>query len=322
MLPRTLSTAGLLLVLLAGCADGYRLERRIRAVNQDSRIAFLVLHYTDSGNERSLAVLSQPGHQVSVHYLVPEREPGAAGPYPVYQLVPEEQRAWHAGISAWQGSRMLNASSIGIEIVNRGVDERDAALPLQQRRWQAYPPAQLQAVGALARDIIERHAIAPDRVLGHSDVAPGRKLDPGPAFPWEWLYRHHGLGAWPDTARVVHFRRHHPWDGDLLAVQHKLARYGYAIDPSGRADAQTRAVLTAFQLHFRPRRYDGEADVETVAILDALLEKYRRWAGLAALPVSPPAPIPSLSGYCRSPSAAAGPSGAPRVAPAPPDPRL
>ncbi len=275
MLPRPLCLAALLL-LLTGCADGYRLDERIGSVNQDSRVAFLVLHYTDSGNARSLKVLSQAGHEVSAHYLVPEAKPGRWARYPVYRLVPEERRAWHAGVSGWQGSRMLNASSIGIEIVNRGFDERDAALPLGQRRWQPYSPAQLQAVARLARDIMARHGIAPERVLGHSDIAPGRKVDPGPAFPWEWLYRRHGIGAWPDDERVAHFRRHQPWDGNWLALQQKLARYGYAIEPSGRADAQTRAVLTAFQLHFRPRRFDGEADIETVAILDALLEKYRR----------------------------------------------
>jgi len=276
MPPRILCFACLLLGLLAGCADSYRVERRVRAVNQDSRVAFLVLHYTDSGNGRSLRVLSQPGHRVSAHYLVPESDPLPWTPYPVYQLVPEQQRAWHAGISAWQGNRMLNASSIGIEIVNRGFDERDLALPLDQRRWQPFPPAQLRAVALLARDIVARHAISPDRVLGHSDIAPGRKVDPGPAFPWEWLYRRHGIGAWPDGERVIHYRRAQPWDGDLPALQQKLARYGYAIEPSGQADEQTRAVLTAFQLHFRPRRFDGKADIETVAILDALLEKYHR----------------------------------------------
>ena len=195
-------------------------------------------------------------------------------PLPVYQLVPDDQRAWHAGRSRWHQYAGLNDSSLGIEIVNLGYDEKEAALPAHLRRWQPYTEAQIAALGALARELVERYQIPPTQVLGHSDVAPERKQDPGPRFPWRELALRYGVGAWPDEARVAALRQQGLPAWPPLIWQQQLARYGYGIAASGEWDAQSRAVMRAFQLHFRPAQVSGEPDAECQAILMALLERY------------------------------------------------
>lgn len=260
-----------LILLLAACQQQpYHLESH-PSPNQDSRIDFLILHYTDEDNAGSLLALTSPERQVSAHYLVPAGS--HQQPYPILQLVPDEQRAWHAGVSRWRGTPSLNATSLGIEIVNGGYAEKEAGLPLDQRHWQPFEAAQLAAVGALARDLVTRYHLRPTHVLGHSDVAPERKVDPGPLFPWQRLHDEFGVGAWPDEARVQAWlaapfpRSAGPW-------QQALARYGYGVEQTGEWDSMTHQVLRAFQLHFRPARYDGEPDQESWARLNALLERY------------------------------------------------
>ena len=257
------------LLALTACAaptletrDGYQVDRRYTAPGQSSRVRHLVLHYTDSDARRSLSTLTGP--HVSAHYVLTREAPK------VYQLVDESRRAWHAGASAWHSRTNLNDTSIGIEVVNRGPYQTPAG-----RAWTPYPSAQIDTLIALARDIVARHAIDPVDVVGHADIAPRRKIDPGPRFPWYRLYRA-GIGAWPETERVMAYqRRFMTSPPSLIQWQRALVAYGYPVDVTGRFDALTHDTLRAFQMHFRPTRHDGYPDAHSAAILWALLEKYR-----------------------------------------------
>ena len=263
-----------LLCLLAACVSPSLVERgtyyadtSLHARGADSRIRFLVMHYTESDEAKSLRTLT--GDSVSVHYVIPPQPRTERGMPVVYQLVPEAQRAWHAGVSAWQGTTELNAVSIGIENVNRG------PLDPQNRTWQPYPPGQVEALIRPSKDIVARYRIPPTRVVGHSDIAPQRKIDPGPLFPWHALAQA-GVGAWPDdasvAARLGGRDPHAPVD--VRELQLKLARYGYDVPIDGVLDARTRRVFAAFQMHFRQSDYAGNPDAESDAIAQALLDKY------------------------------------------------
>lgn len=262
-----------LILLLSACQPApYQLSSRYPSASQNERIAFLILHYTDEDDANSLRLLTEPAHQVSAHYLIPRDTDQT--PLPVYQLVPDSQRAWHAGRSRWHQYAGLNASSLGIEIVNLGYPLEDALLPAHQRRWQPYTQAQIAAIGALTQKLVQRYRIPPTQVLAHSDVAPERKQDPGPHFPWRELALHYGVGAWPDEARVTALRQQPAPAWNALTWQQQLARYGYGVAPSGTWDEQSHAALRAFQLHFRPALVSGEPDEQSQAILTALLERY------------------------------------------------
>lgn len=255
--------AALLLAGIGGCAlapPGPPIDATTHtARGQDSRVLFLVIHFTDETLDESLRILTQ--QDVSAHYLVTDE----AAPR-IYRLVDENRRAWHAGLSSWGGHAMLNASSIGIEIVNPGrVLQPDGSLA-----FAPYPEAQVDLVLALVKDIVARHRIRPDRVLGHSDIAPQRRVDPGPLFPWHRLAAE-GLVAWPDAARVAAalpgYERQLP---EMAWFQKALARHGFAVPDHGRLDDATRRVIAAFQMKYRPARHDGEPDAETAALLHAL----------------------------------------------------
>ncbi|CAI8696358.1 MULTISPECIES: N-acetylmuramoyl-L-alanine amidase [Burkholderia] len=278
------------LCLLAACTSPSLVERgtyyadtSLDARGADSRIRFLVMHYTESDEAKSLRTLT--GDSVSVHYVVPP-QPRIEHEMPVvYQLVPESMRAWHAGVSEWQGATELNAASIGIENVNRG------PLDPQNRTWQPYSPEQIDALIRLSKDIVVRYAIPPTRVVGHSDIAPQRKIDPGPLFPWHALALV-GVGAWPDDATVaarLGGRDPHALV-DVRELQLKLARYGYDVPTDGVLDARTRRVFAAFQMHFRPSDYAGNPDAESDAIAQALLDKY--FAGTPPADSAPAAVAP------------------------------
>ncbi|UXU89314.1 N-acetylmuramoyl-L-alanine amidase [Burkholderia sp. S-53] len=274
MIPFRLGASCAVLCLLAACTAQSLVERStyyadtsLHARGADARIRFLVMHYTESDEAKSLRTLT--GDSVSVHYVVPPQPRIEHGMLVVYQLVPESERAWHAGVSEWQGATELNAASIGIENVNRG------PLDPQNRTWQPYPPEQVDALIRLSKDIVARYAIPPTRVVGHSDIAPQRKIDPGPLFPWHALALA-GVGAWPDDATVVARlggRDPHALV-DVRELQLKLARYGYEVPTDGVLDARTRRVFAAFQMHFRPSDYAGNPDAESDAIAQALLDKY------------------------------------------------
>lgn len=247
---------------------GYWANQARSAQATNHRVRFLVVHYTGGDEPRALQVLT--GNAVSSHYLVGDHPARRGGDPVIYQLVDEKERAWHAGTSAWAGRTHLNDSSIGIEIVNQGPIETPTG-----PAWQGFGVDQIEAVTTLARDLIRRYDIAPVNVVGHADIAPGRKVDPGPAFPWEQLYRH-GIGAWPDAATVDAYRQrfanHMP---GIAAIQAALARYGYRLPVTGELDQRTHSTLVSFQMHFRPARYDGIPDADTAARIWALNAKYR-----------------------------------------------
>jgi N-acetylmuramoyl-L-alanine amidase len=250
----------------AGCATttpgGVPIDTRYDSENQDSRALFLVLHYTVANLPLSIKILTQRSHEVSAHYLVSDE----ARPV-IYRLVPEERRAWHSGPSYWRGHAMLNASSIGIEIVHPGF----RLLPDGTREYLPYPPAQVDAVVALVKDIVKRHAIRPERIVGHSDVLPQYKEDPGPTFPWKRL-ADEGLIAWPDAQRVAAQRA--LFDAalpDVAWFQQMLERHGFAPLTGGVLDEPTRRTLAAFQMRFRPADHSGTPDAETAAILHVLV---------------------------------------------------
>ncbi|MCF3948511.1 N-acetylmuramoyl-L-alanine amidase [Acidiphilium iwatense] len=210
--------------------------------NQDARpgnasIDHLVLHYTGMQSaEAAIARLCDPAAKVSAHYVV--AEDGT-----IHALVPENRRAWHAGVSFWRGARALNDRSVGIEIVNPG----------HEFGYRRFPAAQMAAVASLCRAILARNPIPPRNVVAHSDIAPDRKQDPGELFPWSWLAEQ-GVGFWTGEVAAP---------GDLMA---DLAAIGYdmSLDPA--------VVVAAFQRRFRPARVDGIADAETAGRAAAIRE--------------------------------------------------
>ncbi|HDM8291881.1 TPA: N-acetylmuramoyl-L-alanine amidase [Yersinia enterocolitica] len=278
---RKLLSTGLLL-LLAGCSSShrdnphqlidrgeYKVDTSTPSIAQNERVRFLVLHYTVTDDAESLRLLTQG--DVSAHYLVKTHPESLNGKPVVLQLVPESQRAWHAGVSYWQGRNSLNDTSIGIEIVNRGFTER-----MLRREWYPYNESQIELIERLTKDIVERYNIEPANVVAHSDIAPLRKSDPGPLFPWKRLATQ-GIGAWPDDATVTKYiaeRNKHDM-ASVSIIQQTLARYGYQIPQNGELDDETRQVIKAFQMHFRAQDFSGIPDVETEAIALALVEKYR-----------------------------------------------
>jgi N-acetylmuramoyl-L-alanine amidase len=219
----------------------------------------ILLHYTGmSTGEAALQRLTTAASKVSSHYVV--FEDGR-----IVQCVPEGLRAWHAGVAAWAGDTDVNSRSIGIEIVNPGHEFGYCDFPLRQ----------IAAVISLCKSIITRRGpISADRILGHSDVAPSRKQDPGERFPWG-LLSESGIGHWVRAAPLN-------LDGGTLKVgdrgepvsrlQRTLRNYGYGIEETGSFDDATRDVVTAFQRHFRPARIDGVADPSTLLTLRALIE--------------------------------------------------
>jgi N-acetylmuramoyl-L-alanine amidase len=207
-----------------------------------SRVDLLILHYTGmTSAAAALDRLCDPAAEVSAHYLI--AEDGTA-----WQLVEETRRAWHAGRGFWAGASNINDRSIGIELVNPG----------HEHGYRPFPEPQIAALERLCRAILARHPIAAERVLGHSDIAPERKTDPGELFPWERLARA-GIGLWPDFAAGDALAD----AGDIRAAQRRLARIGYDARLTGRLDAATRAILTAFQRHWRPEDCAGGLDAET-----------------------------------------------------------
>ena len=217
----------------------------------------LLLHYTGMESaEGALAWLTTEDSKVSCHYLVDEEGR-------ITQMVREEMRAWHAGASFWAGDEDINSCSIGIEIHNPG----------HELGYSDFPEEQMLAVEALCVDIVQRHDIPPERVLAHSDVAPGRKADPGEKFDWPRLARA-GVGLWvepepigPDTA----FAEGDEGEG-IANLQSGFRQFGYGIADNGVYNDATTKVVRAFQRHWRPARVDGCADASTRETLDRLLD--------------------------------------------------
>jgi len=203
-------------------------------------IDMLVLHYTGMVDaDAALQRMTDVAAEVSAHYMV--REDGT-----IYQLVDEARRAWHAGVACWRGYEDINSRSVGIELVNPG----------HEFGYRAFPEPQMTALISLATGIVARHTIAARNIIGHSDVAPARKTDPGELFNWQRLAAT-GLGLWPKRT-----------NGDLQNHSSMLAQYGYDTRDTG-------AALTAFQRHFRPTNIDGKPDDECAQLLAGLLEHIR-----------------------------------------------
>ncbi len=216
----------------------------------------LLLHYTGMElAEAALDWLTREELKVSCHYLVDEDGR-------ITQMVRESERAWHAGQSLWSSETDLNSCSIGIEIHNQGHDFD----------YRDFPETQMRAVIALCGDILGRHAIPPHRVLAHSDIAPGRKRDPGEKFDWQMLAEA-GIGLWVPPAEITDDGALGPGDENpsVLEFQQQLAAFGYGVETTGTYGKGLESVVQAFQRHFRPERIDGIADVSTRETLKRLL---------------------------------------------------
>ncbi|MGB4102080.1 MAG: N-acetylmuramoyl-L-alanine amidase [Alphaproteobacteria bacterium] len=208
-----------------------------------AQICYVILHYTGMPTEHeALTRLCDPAAKVSAHYLI--AEDGR-----IHYLVDEAKRAWHAGQSSWQGTTGLNDTSIGIELVNPG----------HQWGYRPFPAAQIAACTALTRAIMTRHNILPPHILGHSDIAPTRKEDPGELFPWEDLARQ-GVGVWQQAANDSAV-------ADIATVRTLLQRIGYACPDGKDYDRELRLYLLAFQRHWCPENLSGLPDALTVARL-------------------------------------------------------
>lgn len=290
--------AALALAVLAGCTTTApttpKYDTTYDAVGQSSRARFLVLHYTVANTPASIKILTQ--QQVSSHYLLTDE----AQPK-IYRLVDENRAAWHAGNSSWKNFTQLNNSSIGIEIVNAGWKDTP-----QGRVYAPFPQAQMDALLPLVKDIVARHGIAPENVLGHSDIAPLRKQDPGPQFPWQRLAQE-GLILWPDANRVAAVRpAFEALLPDVAWFQRKLATHGFGLVQSGMYDEATRTTLAAFQMKYRPRDISGVADAETAALLEVL-----------TTPANTPPPVVPAALAPVAPAALPAPAPAPMSAPTP-----
>lgn len=229
-------------------------------------IDMLVLHYT--GMETGQAALERmldPEAEVSAHYMI--WEDGR-----VVQLVDESMRAWHAGVSSWQGDEDLNSRSIGIEIVNGGHD-----WPLADGGLPPYPNEQIEAVAQICLGILNRHVIPPSRIVGHSDIASARKDDPGEHFPWADLAKR-GIGIWPEPQNVeggTLLRGYGLLPGDSGApvrrMQESLVAIGYTFEITGHFNETTQNVVRAFQRRWHTERIDGHANIQTLVRIDEIL---------------------------------------------------
>jgi N-acetylmuramoyl-L-alanine amidase len=234
--------------------QNFPISKKYSSKSCDERIKFLILHYTAVDFKTSLELLQD---KVSVHYLVSD---AAIDGYYIFQMVDESKRAWHAGVSYWGGLVNLNDTSVGIEIVNL------------DGNINPYPEEQIAAVMDLCKQIIARYNIVPTNVLGHSDIAPSRKDDPGLLFPWKKLYEN-GIGAMPDDGDIESFMANSKLP-NALELQQNLSKYGYQIDLTGNFDEQTKKVLDAFRRHFCPDLIGQEIDKKSYATLLALIKKY------------------------------------------------
>ncbi len=231
------------------------------AKGQNNRERFIIIHYTATNKDISLSTLTND--EVSSHFLVTDDKND-----PVYALVPENKRAWHAGLSEWKNTKNLNDSSLGIEIVNNG-DSSGI--------FESYKSFQIKNVAVLVKYLAEKYGIPETQILGHSDIAPQRKSDPGPLFPWKELYTKYKIGMWYDEERkkAYEFEFESKFeDLSISDIQKEFKKFGYAIEITNKWDKQTQNVVKVFQHHFRPKKYDGKVDLETYSILKALNEKY------------------------------------------------
>ncbi|MDE2445203.1 MAG: N-acetylmuramoyl-L-alanine amidase [Alphaproteobacteria bacterium] len=223
-----------------------------------SNIDIIILHYTGmSDGQKACDWLCNPESQVSSHYLI--NDDGT-----LVQMVDETARAWHAGVSSWHGVEDINSTSIGIEIQNPG----------HSMGYPEFPLVQMEAVAALCADLLKRYNIKPRNILAHSDIAPGRKIDPGEKFDWFFLHQR-GIGHWvaPEPLLGGSYLQVGDHGDPVMALQALLKLYGYGLEANGTFDPRTKIVVEAFQRHFRQIQVDGVADQSTVATLHKLLRR-------------------------------------------------
>jgi N-acetylmuramoyl-L-alanine amidase len=305
-LHRLAALSALSALFLAGCASGpptateggVPIDATRTAKGQDSRSLFLIIHYTVANFPTSMKILTE--QEVSAHYLLSDE------PTPrIFRLVDENRRAWHSGASGWGPNKRLNSASIGIEIVHPGYVQ----LPNGQKVFAPFPQAQIDALIPLVQDIVKRHAIKPEYILGHGEVTPSYKEDPGPTFPWK-LFSDLGITPpWPDAAAVAAQRAvFEAQPPEMLWIQRSLAKHGYQIEPTGLFDKQTERVLMNFQMRYRPASYSGLPDAESSALLWVLTKG-------GAAPVAAPAPGPFAAPITPgTPAAPVAPASAPATA--------
>ncbi|MGL6168003.1 MAG: N-acetylmuramoyl-L-alanine amidase [Fusobacteriaceae bacterium] len=277
----------LLSLILFGCSgkklrlgkQSYKIDDTTYVAKaKNSRIRFIILHYTAVGDEVSIRALT--GKNVSSHYLITSKKKD-----PIYSLVPDLERAWHAGSSGWNGRTNLNDSSIGIEIVNLGYDtnikygktygNRNNLRPADH--FYNFDQYQIDKVAVLVKELKEKYEIDDKNILGHSDIAPQRKFDPGPKFPWKKLYDQHKIGVWYDQKDKNFFYNSELFFSETPAsLMDELKKYGYSIDVEENWSEKSEKVVYAFQHHFRPDKTDGIMDLETYSILKALNKKYKK----------------------------------------------
>ena len=263
---------------LSSCVDSSRFvidRQSYQAQGKSERIKSIVLHYTAEDEAESIRLLTE--ENVSAHYLIPSTENNT-----IYQLVADNERAWHAGDGEFAGRQILNDTSIGIEIVNEGIKKRYRRTTNEDNNGY-HPPehyveftdTQVRKLAQLIKELTNKYQIEPTLIIGHSDLAPSRKIDPGAKFPWERLYKEFNIGAWYDEFDKAYFMNSADFESATVADIKQLFRdYGYAINNNDDWDKPSRDVVYAFQLHFRPDKIDGTMDLETYAILRALNKKY------------------------------------------------
>jgi len=277
-----------------GGIEGYALEefpeetknRNHWDSREENSIQFLVMHYTvcDFPSTLQLFTSNIPDERVSAHYVLTQQdvEHGIIGGIPI-QVVPEDKRSWHAGVSSWRGTKNLNATSIGIENVNNGFIGKELA-PSQ---WFPFDSAQITTLGQLSADIIKRHRIPPQNVIGHADIAPTRKQDPGILFPWEELYVRYGVGAWLTEAErspsvISHTLPKEPLPQGISEgfFLNSLRNYGYDCPEGAYITPDHHEVVKAFKSHFshnqHPEAYTPTLDENAMVWAWGLASKYKQ----------------------------------------------
>ena len=241
------------------------------SLGRNERIQFVVVHYTATNNEYSIKELIS--NRVSAHFLVLDEDDNT-----IYNLVPLDQRAWHAGASSFRGRTNLNDTSIGIEIVSDGIARDRRNDPNRYPPYDAYleyKPIQIEKVAQIIKYVAARYNIPAKNIVAHSDIAPSRKKDPGAKFPWKELYEKYDIGAWYNESDKQAFMNEEKFNATSISdIKEELRKYGYEINRTNEWDRDSRDVVYAFQLHFNPKNATGDMDLETFAILKALNKKY------------------------------------------------
>lgn len=249
---------------------------KYKSVSQNDRVRFIILHYTALNDERSINALTK--NNVSSHYLVTQKRNDD-----VYSLVPDTRRSWHAGVSSFDGYKNLNDNSIGIEIANLGYSNANRSKIndlkngiVDRNIFLPYNDAQIFKIGMLLKELTAKYKINPKYILGHSDVAPTRKMDPGPKFPWKYLHDKYGVGAWYNIKDFNHYYSQTLFESySIIDLKKELRKYGYDVSLTETWDLESIKTISAFQMHFRSHKIDGVFDLETFAILKALNKKYK-----------------------------------------------